>query len=86
MLFTIIEDIGILFKNRFPGYALDLATNINIIFCDFNRYVYNHPNKIQKSLEQNIYSAVGIPNIPKRYESEYNIDITLQDYFYKCNL
>lgn len=81
MLFTIIEDIGILFKNRFPGYALDLATNINIIFCDFKRYVYNHPTKIQKSLEQNIYSAVGIPNIPKRYESEYNIDITLQDYF-----
>lgn len=47
----------------------------------FKRYVYNHPTKIQKSLEQNIYSAVGIPNIPKRYESEYNIDITLQDYF-----
>lgn len=81
MLFTIIEDIGILFKNRFPGYALDLATNINIIFCDFERYAYNHPNKIQKSLEQNIYSAVGIPNIPKRYEPDYNIDITLQDYF-----
>lgn len=81
MLFTIIEDIGILFKDSFPGYALDLATNINIILCDFERYTYNHPNAIQKSLEQNIYSIVGLPNIPKRYEPEYNIDCTLQEYF-----
>ena len=81
MLFTIIEDIGILFKDYFPGYALDLATNIKIILCDFERYAYNHPNEIQKSLEQNIYSIVGLPNIPKRYELEYNIDCTLQEYF-----
>lgn len=81
MLFTIIEDIGILLKDRFPGYALDLATNINIILCDFERYAYNHPNEIQKSLEQNIYSIFGLPNIPKRYEPEYNINFTLQDYF-----
>lgn len=81
LLFTIIEDIGILFKDTLPGFALDLTTNINIILFDIERYTFNHPNEILKSLEQSIYSIVGIPNIQKRYNPKYHIDITLQNYF-----
>lgn len=81
VLFTIIEDLGILFIDILPGFALDLTTNINIILFDIERYTYNHPSEIQKSLEQSIYSIAGIPNIQKRYNPKYHIDITLQNYF-----
>ena len=39
VLLTIIESIGMYFENELPGYALDLATSIELVHWDTTRYM-----------------------------------------------
>lgn len=39
VLLTIIESIGMHFENELPGYALDLATSIELVHWDTTRYM-----------------------------------------------
>lgn len=38
-MLTIIESIGMHFENELPGYALDLATSIELVHWDTTRYM-----------------------------------------------
>lgn len=49
VLLTIIESIGMHFENELPGYALDLATSIELVHWDTTRYMLYKKKIRQKS-------------------------------------
>jgi len=77
---SIISNIGLKFDNELPGYALDLATNINIVMFDIQRKGLMIPNPTRDLLEKQIVAAVGIPNLQKRYKLKTTEVKDLQDY------
>ncbi len=79
-LFSIIEDIGILFEKDIPGFALDLATSMDIIYWDIHRYSTLNPTEEIVMRKRNIFSAMGVPYIKDRYEDNSKMDFMLQQY------
>ena len=80
ILFSIIEDVGIHFEKEIPGLALDLATSIEIIYWDINRYASLNPTSEAKMLRNNIFVAMGMPPIKDKYEDGSEMKYMLQDY------
>lgn len=79
-LLPIIEDIGCQFEKVLPGYALDLATCMDIIFWDIQRFSRLNPNAIKEKLEKQIMQIMGIPNLKQRYPKNASINYFLRDY------
>ncbi len=80
-LLSIINYIGLHFQKELPGYAVDLASSMDLIWWDFGRYSLYHKDESQKILERHIYQAtMGISSIGKRYELDSKCDICLRDY------
>lgn len=79
-LFSIVEDIGIHFEKEIPGFALDLATSMEIIYWDINRYASLNPTPEAKMLRKNIFTAMCVPYLEDRYEKSSKLDYSLQDY------
>lgn len=79
-LFPIIADIGIEFEKELPGYALDLATSIELIYWDIDRYVTLNPGDQANALKATIFAIVGVPNLKGRYEGEFKKQFNLQEY------
>jgi hypothetical protein len=70
-LLTIIADIGMEFRQKLPGYALDLATNIDIILNDLTRLSLLIKNPFSEMLEKQILMTVGMPfSLPDRYNKK----------------
>lgn len=69
-LLTIIADIGMEFRHKLPGYALDLATNIDIILNDSTRLSLLRKDPFSEMLEKQILMTVGIPSLPDRYNKK----------------
>lgn len=80
ILFSIIEDVGIHYEKEIPGLALDLATSIDIIYWDINRYASLNPTSEAKMLRNNIFVAMGMPPIKDKYEDGSEMKYMLQDY------
>lgn len=79
-LFSLIADIGAEFEEELPGYALDLATSMEIIHWDINRYITLNPCEEVSALKDIIFATVGVPNLKGRYEEGFKKRFTLQDY------
>lgn len=79
-LLTIIEAIGLTFQRELPGYAVDLASNLSLIYLDFHRYRLYANNPTRELLEQQIQQSIGIPFLNKRYELDPNCKMDLQCY------
>ena len=81
-LLTIIEEIGLHFKNELPGYALDLASSIEILLCDTRRYIQYRPNSTKDLLKKQIFTSIGIPSemIKERYKLDDKCNCLLQQY------
>lgn len=79
-LLTIIEAIGLTFQNELPGYAVDLASNLSLIYLDMQRYSLYAHNPTRELLEQQILQSVRVPFISKRYELDPNCNMDLQGY------
>lgn len=86
ILLSIISEVGMYFRNKLPCYALDLASSIDIIFWDLHRYAELQDNPRRKHLEDNILLAVGLPDLPKRYPTQFNKDINLRNYVFDLQL
>lgn len=82
-LLSIIEEIGLHFSNELPGYALDLASSINIIKYDYERSALYDTNEPKRILEEQILKAVFIPQamITKRYILDEKCKTSLNEYF-----
>lgn len=81
-LLTIIEEIGLHFEKELPGYALDLASSIEIITCDISRYTLYLPNSTKDLLKKQIFNSIGIPSemIKERYILDEKCACMLQQY------
>ena len=82
-LLSIIEDIGCQFEKELPGYALDLATCMDIILWDIQRFSRLNPNAVREKLEKQILQIMGIPNLKQRYPENNSINYFLRDYVCK---
>ncbi|MCB5714246.1 SMEK domain-containing protein [Lactonifactor longoviformis] len=79
-LLTIIESIGIHFEKELPGYALDLATSIELVHWDISRYALFHKNPTEELLERQILKTMGIPELKDRYELDKKCNLSIQEY------
>ncbi|HEY5561251.1 MAG TPA: hypothetical protein VIK72_05750 [Clostridiaceae bacterium] len=79
-LFTIIESIGMHFEHELPGYALDLATSIELVHCDTSRYTLYIKNPTKELLERQILMTVGIHDLKDRYELDAKCNLSMQEY------
>ena len=81
-LLTIIEEIGLHFKNELPGYALDLASSIEILLYDTRRYILYLSNSTKELLKKQIFTSIGIPSemIKERYKLDDKCNSSLQYY------
>lgn len=80
VLLTIIESIGMHFENELPGYALDLATSIELVHWDTTRYMLYKKNPTKELLERQIFKTMGIPELKDRYELDKKCDLSIQEY------
>lgn len=81
-LLTIIEEIGLHFQNELPGYALDLASSIEIIMYDTSRYIRYPSNSTRDLLKKQIFTSIGIPSemIKERYKPDGKCNCMFQQY------
>lgn len=80
VLLTIIESIGMHFENELPGYALDLATSIELVHWDTTKYMLYKKNPTKELLERQILKTMGIPELKDRYELDKKCDLSIQEY------
>ena len=78
-LLTIIENIGMHFQDELPGYALELASSLHLIYWDIHRYsaLVNDPTR--NLLEKQIMHSVGIPSLNHRYKRDKACERLLRD-------
>lgn len=71
-LLAIIADIGMEFRQKLPGYALDLTTNIDIILHDLTKQALLIKNPVKEMLEKQILMTMGMPSslLPDRYNKK----------------
>ena len=86
LLLSVVATVGMHFHQKLPGYALDLATNLDVLFWDLHRYIKLQENPIRKKLEQRILFSLGLRNLTKRYPTQFNKDITLKEYVFDLQL
>lgn len=80
ILLTIIESIGMTFESELPGYAIDLATSIEIVNWDTSRYTLYLDNPTLDSLKQQMLLAVGLPKLEERYKLPEKCNMNIQSY------
>ena len=79
---TIIEYVGMHFQQEIPGYALDLATSLPVLYWDIQRYAGLCNNPTRSLLKKQILLTVGIPSLKSRYEKDPACNRTLQEYVF----
>ena len=80
MLLTIIESIGMHFKNELPGYALDLATSIDLIYWDISRWMLYRKDLSRELIESHIFKTMGLFDYKDRYELDEECNLSIQEY------
>ena len=80
MMLTVIEEIGQQCQELLPGYAIELASSIDIVMMDLERVVATGYNPYRNMLEEEIYMTASIPDIEHRYFSKSKNTNSLQEY------
>ena len=81
LLLSIIEAIGMNFQKEMPGYALELASSMELIYFDIHRSGEFISNPTKELLEKQIMLSMGVPEITRRYEKDEKCACNLQQYF-----
>ena len=81
LLLSIIEAIGMNYQKEMPGYAIELASSMELIYYDIYRSGEFMSNPIKELLEKHILLSVGVPEITGRYEKDEKCACNLQQYF-----
>ena len=84
VLLSIIEAIGMNFRNELPGYALELASSVELIYYDAYRYRNYVSNPTAEIIKKQMLLAVGIPELPDRYIKDDACVELLSIYFSKA--
>ncbi|MCD8016093.1 MAG: hypothetical protein LUG99_23655 [Lachnospiraceae bacterium] len=86
MLLSIIETIGMNFEKELPGYAIGLASSMELIYWDIRRYGQYLKNPTRELLEKQIMMTVGIPEFKSRYDKDEKCAKHLQQYMLETYL
>ena len=86
VLLTIIESIGMHFENELPGYALDLATSIELISWDIRRWMLYKKDLSKELMESHIFKTMGIFNYKDRYELDEKCNLSIQEYVFQAQV
>ncbi len=86
VLFPVIEDIGFEFFKELPGYAIDLASNIDIISLDIQWQVHNIDSPAKSLLMEQLKLSIGVPDLEGRYPVRHFDCSGLQQYIAYCQL
>ena len=81
LLLSIIESIGMNFQKELPGYAVELASSMKLIYYDIRRSGEFIHNPTTELLEKQIMLSIGVPKIEGRYEKDEKCACNLQQYF-----
>ncbi|RHV94487.1 hypothetical protein DXA91_15855, partial [Clostridium sp. OF09-10] len=81
LLLSIIEAIGMNYQKEMPGYALELASSMELIYFDIHRSGEFISNPTKELLEKHIMLSMGVPEITRRYEKDEKCACNLQQYF-----
>lgn len=81
LLLSIIEAIGMNYQKEIPGYAIELASSMELIYDDIHRSGEFISNPTKELLEKQILLSVGITEITRRYEKDEKCACNLQKYF-----
>lgn len=81
LLLSIIEAIGMNYQKEMPGYALELASSMELIYFDIHRSGEFISNPTKELLEKQIMLSMGVPEITRRYEKDEKCACNLQQYF-----
>lgn len=81
LLLSIIETIGMNYQKEIPGYALELASSMELIYLDIHRSGEFVSNPTKELLEKQIMISMGVPELTRRYEKDENCACNLQQYF-----
>jgi hypothetical protein len=80
LLLSIIEAIGMNYQKEMPGYALELASSMELIYFDIYRSGEFISNPTKELLEKHIMLSMGVPEITRRYEKDEKCSCNLQQY------
>ena len=86
MMLTLIERIGMDYLEELPGFAIELASCMDILFYSYKKQATIQPNYAQKLLERRILQIVSMPSLPRRYNMEHEVYLPLADYICWCQL
>lgn len=81
LFLSIIEAIGMNYQKEIPGYALELASSMELIYFDIHRSGEFISNPTKELLEKQIMLSMGVPEITRRYEKDEKCACNLQQYF-----
>ena len=81
LLLSIIEAIGMNYQKEMPGYAIELASSMELIYYDIHRSGEFMSNPTKELLEKQIMLSMGVPQITRRYEKDEKCACNLQQYF-----
>ena len=86
MMLTIIEEIGRQCIKKLPGYAVELASSIELVMLDIQKTAILLPNPERELLEKQILITKGVPELNKRYEIENDSIFSLQEYIIRMQI
>lgn len=87
-LLSIIAFVGIEFRDELPGFALDLATNIDVLYHELSRKAYNQtPSLLDRYYNTNssksiLQDYVAYYQFNKGFYNTYDMCYSILDYLY----
>lgn len=86
ILIASILHFGLKYANDIPGYAIDLASNLDIVLMDCSRHSLAIKNPAKDVLEKEILKKVGLPSLKNQRYNENIIDLDFRNYIFNSQL
>lgn len=86
MMLSMLAEIGRNCSKIIPGYSLFLASSIDLVMLDNQKFAILMPNPDRQLYEKLMLMSVGIPELKSRYEIKVKENDSLQDYVLKMQL
>lgn len=86
IMLSVLAEIGRNCNDIIPGYSLFLASSINLVMLDNQKKALLMPHPDRQLLERLIYMSVGIPDLKRRYDIDFQDTMSLQEYVLRIQL
>lgn len=80
MLLTLIEEIGKRYNNLLPGYALELASSMELLMMDIERSGLFMGTPLIQGFQKTILKTIGLLDFKERFKQDEKTAYSFQDY------